>query len=62
MELDQKIALFRKLFVHRDDVFTVQNKQGDYYKVEKKLTDQHIKDHFRGQHLLVVIKFYNLII
>ena len=52
MEIEQKLELFRKLFVHRDDVFTVQNAHGDYFKVEKRLNDQIIKDHFRGQHTI----------
>ena len=46
------VELFRKLFVHRDDVYTVQNAAGDYFKVEKKLTDQSIEDHFLGKHTL----------
>ena len=52
MELDKKVELFREVFVHRNDVFTVQKSNGDYHKVENKLTDQDIKDHFKGRHTI----------
>ena len=46
------ISLFRRLFVHRDDVFSMQSSTGEYHPMRRKLSDQHIKDHVRGQHTL----------
>lgn len=42
------LALYRKLFVHRSDVFAEQQENGDYYPVNRELTDADIAAHLAG--------------
>lgn len=44
------LQLFKQLFVHRDDSFAIQNKDGGSYTTQRRiLTDQNIKDHLAGK-------------
>lgn len=46
------VKFFRKLFVHRDDVFDLQASDGSYRPRHTKLTDRVIEDHLRGRHTI----------
>ena len=49
------VALFRKLFIHRDDVVAFQRQDGNgYTKIDRIITDQNIKDHFEGKNTIGV--------
>jgi hypothetical protein len=49
-ELPLDVEKFKKLFVNRDDIYSVQDKGGAaYHKVNRPLTLQAIKDHMLGK-------------
>ena len=52
------IDKFRRLFVHRNDVYALQTISGAYSSIKKPLTDTIIKDHFDGK---VSVGLYQLL-
>lgn len=46
--------LIRRLFVARDDTFSVQTPDGQYARVRRGLTDEDIRKHLSGEHVVGV--------
>lgn len=42
------LALYRRLFIHRDDVFAAQQGNGAYLPVREPITDDDIAEHLAG--------------
>ena len=54
------VAVFRKLFVNRDDTYAEQiKKERGYKRVASKLTDSVIKDHLNGQTTIGLYQLFN---
>jgi hypothetical protein len=45
---DINVRVYRELFVHRDDVFAEQQKDGAYFPVKRDLEDWDIEEHLAG--------------
>ena len=46
------IETFRKLFVHRNDIFAEQDKSGAYFPTKRLITDEIIDGHLKGKRTL----------
>lgn len=45
----QDLGLYRDLFVHRDDVYAMQNSNGSYFPIKEPFTDYELVEHLGGQ-------------
>lgn len=52
--MEDLIKQIRKLFVSRDDTFSLQTPDGQYVRVRRELTDEDIRKHLAGEHVVGV--------
>jgi len=59
-KLPLDVAKFKDLFVNRDDVYSVQGTDGNYYqKISRPLSNQAIKDHMLGKQTIGLYQLKN---